>query len=173
MQRFGGVSYYYAKIIGGLASSVDASIALRRSGNEYLEILKKSLTSPVRNAGFIEDFMLGLNFPGKANLYSARNRLFPRFSASRANTEASLASIRRGNFDLFHPTYYDPYFLDALKGVPYVVTVHDCTHVLFPEFFGASDRTLHNKKLALENAARIIAISESTKRDIIRFYKIE
>ena len=41
----------------------------------------------------------------------------------------------------------------------------------FPKFFGASDRTFHDKKLVLERAARIIAISETTKREVSRFYR--
>jgi len=173
MQRFGGVSYYYARIIEGLAASVEASVSVRRSGNEYLDGLRSRLVYPVRNSGFIEDFMFGVNFPGKNRAYAARNSLFPRFDASALNSAASLEAIRRGKCDLFHPTYYDPYFLDAIQDLPYVLTVHDCTHEQYPEFFGASDRTFHDKKAVLDRAARIIAISETTKRDLSRFYGID
>jgi glycosyltransferase involved in cell wall biosynthesis len=172
MQRFGGVSYYYAKIIEGLAASVEAIVAVRRSGNEHLAGLRSHLAYPVLNSGFIEDFMFGAKFPGKNRAFAARNRLFPRFDATAVNAAASIAEIGLRTFDLFHPTYYDPYFLSALGGIPYVLTVHDCTHEQFPEFFGASDRTFHDKRAVLERASRIIAISETTKRDVSRFYGI-
>jgi glycosyltransferase involved in cell wall biosynthesis len=172
MQRFGGISYYYAKIIDGLNSTVDATIAVHSSGNEYLERLKNSLTSSVRNTGFIEDFMFGMNFPGKNRMYSLRNSLFPSFSAAVKNVKESLKALDCGGFDLFHPTYYDPYFLKNIRNIPYVITAHDCTHEQYPELFGAADRTFHNKKLVFKNATRIISISESTKKDIIKFYDI-
>ena len=33
---------------------------------------------------------------------------------------------------LFHPTYYNPSFLEHIGDHPYVITVHDMIHELFP-----------------------------------------
>jgi len=40
----------------------------------------------------------------------------------------------KNSFDIFHPTYYDPYFLNYLKGKPFVLTIYDMIHELFQNF---------------------------------------
>jgi Glycosyltransferase len=79
--------------------------------------------------------------------------------------------IYQGKYDIFHPTYYDPYFLKYLKTKPYVLTVYDMIHELFPDMF-EGDPTALQKKKVIECATKIIAISDNTKSDIIRFYDI-
>lgn len=79
--------------------------------------------------------------------------------------------IKRFNksVDVFHiPHYNAPWFLPKNS----VVTVHDLTQFIFPEFFGrikpiAAKIVLKN---ALKKAGRIIADSESTKRDLEDHY---
>ncbi len=75
------------------------------------------------------------------------------------------------DFDLFHPTYYDPYFLEKLTS-PLVMTVYDMTHEKYPNLFSGDDPTPSNKKRTLEAADRIISISHSTKKDVIEFLGI-
>lgn len=86
----------------------------------------------------------------------------------RHNREASIKKLKEQDFDLFHPTYYDPYFLDHLKGKPFVLTIFDMIHEMFPEYFRPDDKTSGHKALLAREAARIIAISASTKADIVR-----
>jgi glycosyltransferase involved in cell wall biosynthesis len=81
--------------------------------------------------------------------------------------------LKRQDFDLFHPTYYDPYFLRDLQRKPYVITVHDMIHEIFPNNFPSGDPISTWKKQVLENADGIITVSESTKSDIIRFFHID
>src|SRR5690606_29488819 len=38
------------------------------------------------------------------------------------------------DYQIFHPTYYDTYFVNHLKR-PFVITVHDMIHEKFPEYF--------------------------------------
>ena len=73
---------------------------------------------------------------------------------------------------MFHPTYYDPYFLDYVKR-PYVITVHDMIHERFPEMYPQQDRTSEFKRMSVMNADRIIAISQWTKKDIMDIYGIQ
>jgi len=68
---------------------------------------------------------------------------------------------------VFHPTYYDPYFLDLLGDIPFVLTIYDMSHELYPRLFSKFDFTGENKKKVSAKATRIIAISEHTKKDII------
>lgn len=55
-----------------------------------------------------------------------------------------------------------------------VVTIHDLIFLRYPEYYKPIDRTIYQYKFkrACQKADKIIAISESTKRDIISFFKI-
>lgn len=59
-------------------------------------------------------------------------------------------------------------------GIKSVVTVHDLIFLRYPEFYARIDRAIYTWKFrkACLNANRIIAISEMTKRDIIRYFDI-
>ena len=80
--------------------------------------------------------------------------------------------IARGEYDIFHPTYFDPYFLDYLHDKPFVLTVFDMIYELFPEFYPSSQQFLNWKSLLAKEAAKIIAISENTKKDLMELYKL-
>ena len=75
-------------------------------------------------------------------------------------------------FDIYHPTYYNLSSLKKVGEKPLVITIHDCTDELFhknrPEFV----KLLTARKAHIERANRIIAISESTKKDLLSFYNI-
>ena len=59
-------------------------------------------------------------------------------------------------------------------GIKSVVTIHDLVFKHYPNLFPVIDRKIYDWKFrySCENADKIIAISENTKKDIIRFYKI-
>jgi len=59
-------------------------------------------------------------------------------------------------------------------GIKSVVTIHDLIHERYPEQYNAIDVKIYQRKFryACDQADRVIAISEQTKRDIIEFYKI-
>ena len=80
--------------------------------------------------------------------------------------------IHWGNFDVFHPTYYNPYFQKILKKKPYVLTVHDMIQESFPDMFKGDNIAIQKKKV-IECATRIIAVSQNTKTDILKFYDID
>ncbi|TAK96912.1 glycosyltransferase family 1 protein [Patescibacteria group bacterium] len=58
------------------------------------------------------------------------------------------------------------------KGLRTVVTVHDLAYKYFPQHFPRKDLLLLNilGSAAINGADRLIAVSESTKRDILKFY---
>lgn len=66
--------------------------------------------------------------------------------------------------------------LMPLVDTPYVVTAHDLTYEIFPEFYSWRRRFWHKlmrpKKL-LKNAVSVIAVSQATKDDLVRLYKVE
>lgn len=77
----------------------------------------------------------------------------------------------RDRLDLFHATYVLPPVLPCAG----VVTVHDVSFALHPEWFPPRVRemlSLHVPR-SLRHASHVIAISEQTKRDIVELYGIE
>ncbi len=85
--------------------------------------------------------------------------------------QEALSVLSGNDFDLFHPTYYDPYFL-KISDKPFVLTVYDMIHEIYKEYFPVNDITSHNKKLLCEKANHIIAISERTKEDLISIFRV-
>lgn len=73
----------------------------------------------------------------------------------------------KGDYDVFHPTYYNPYMVGRKHGTM-AITVYDMIHEIFPELL--KDKTSENKKKIVHETDHIIAISESTKRDILKYY---
>ena len=84
------------------------------------------------------------------------------------NRLSTIPALKKSDYDIFHPTYFNPYFLNHLNNKPFVLTVYDSIHEKYPEIINVIDKTLEHKKLLLSKANLIIAISESTKNDLIQ-----
>ncbi|MEI7891233.1 MAG: glycosyltransferase family 1 protein [bacterium] len=71
---------------------------------------------------------------------------------------------------LWMPVHNIPIF--RRKSLKVVVTIHDLAFKIFPEYFPQKDLKKLNRlsDLAIKNADRIIAVSDSTKNDILKFY---
>ena len=175
-KKYGGISRYFFELIRHLDGDADFSwkLGLRYSDNAYLS------SSPLFRLDKIpslDEFCFGLNFKGKYKIYATLRRvgLIKDFHA--INREVSIRMLQEGQYDIFHPTYYHPYFYGHLGKKPFVLTVYDMTHELYlkhlPRFSADRDATIKNKKLLAKKADAIIAISENTKRDIVRLYDID
>ncbi|MBI3671389.1 glycosyltransferase family 4 protein [Candidatus Azambacteria bacterium] len=73
--------------------------------------------------------------------------------------------------------FFSPHFLSApvSKDAKKVVTFHDLSFLHYPEFFSFKKKYWHftqDPKKQAKEADRIIAISESTKSDLVNFYNI-
>lgn len=146
-QRFGGISRYFVELLSRFPDSIEFENSLLFSENVYLKESDKR-------------FSKGIEIPK----FRGRNRII-----GRLNKVKSIIDLKTKNYDLFHPTYYDPYFLKYLKK-PYVITVYDMIHEKFQEMFPANDLTKEFKKKSIINADKIIAISQNTKDDLIDIY---
>ncbi len=168
-QRFGGISRYFVELIRGLhgTAAVDVALALARSMHEDVPDLNRRLGLSVTDRGFPETFLGGARVPLRKHVRAVAKWLDRSLDARVANRKLALERLREGGFDLFHPTYYDPYFVKALRGRPYVLTVYDMTHEVWPEYFAHHDPTTRWKLDLVRGARRIIAISERTKRDVV------
>lgn len=157
-QTYGGISRYYTEIFSILnkKKNVEVVLPVYSSDNAYLKntdllVENKSLYFLYRILAFF-----------KVSTRSLR----------RKNSEKLLNQAFQDNdFDVFVPTYYDPYFLDKINRKPYVLTVYDMIHELLPQYFvNDSFKVVERKKQLMENAARIIAVSHNTKKDITKVY---
>ena len=83
----------------------------------------------------------------------------------------SARKIRQKKYDLFHPTYFDPYFLKIIKK-PFIVTIHDLIVFKFPDVLRKQQQMAEMEKI-INKAERIIAISENTKRDTVEILKVD
>ena len=172
-QKFGGISRYFYEVINALDKSdnIKIDISLKYSKNEYL---KNSNFSDKANDDphTYDKFIPGLDFKGKWNLYNLHNKIRKSINISLVNKLLSIESLKNQNFDIFHPTYYDDYFLPYLGDKPFVLTVYDMIHEIFPEYFSLSDRVSSKKRNLVKMAHKVVAISECTKRDLIRFFGV-
>jgi glycosyltransferase involved in cell wall biosynthesis len=175
-QKIGGISKYFTEIIAHFAKKNKFEVAILVSNNKHLSVHFNHLLKP-RRIITTADFFKKYNFRGKLRVYHLFKRIFPFVfnEYNRINYDYSTSKLKRNNFDIFHPTYYDPYFLDFLKNKPFVLTVHDMIHEKFIELFHedvSAQPTIENKKKLIIKASHIIAISENTKKDIIEIYGV-
>jgi len=156
IQIYGGISRYFVELMKNYESDdeIEYKLSLEYSNNYYL----KELNHLSYNT-FFENY----SFKGKYRLLNLLNIL---------NNKVSKKYISKGDYDIFHPTYYNPYFLNYLNNKPFVLTIHDMIHEIYPEVFSSKDRTREWKRLLARKAAKIIAVSENTKKDIIKFLNI-
>lgn len=79
--------------------------------------------------------------------------------------------FQKNKYDIYHPTYYH-IEKRRFKGRQ-VVTVYDMIHELYPQYFSHNDLTSIAKKHTVEKADMIIAISESTKQDLVNILGVD
>ncbi len=154
MQMFGGVSRYYFELCSRLQDLSNQEMSGRIVApihvNEYIQ--KLALTQ-------LDTFLRLKRFPGSWRFLQPFNQALSR------------SRLRSINTDLVHETFYSQQTV-APKKCPTVVTVYD---MLFEELASSSrayQSILQTKKKAIERADRVICISESTKRELIKFLAI-
>ncbi|AJI47693.1 glycosyltransferase family 4 protein [Francisella philomiragia] len=153
-QKYGGISRYFYELIREFhqQKNIDFDVSLFLSNNYYI--------SDKEYADYI-NFLPNTKFKGKWRIYNTFNKI------------KTINLLKKNEFDVFHPTYYDPYFLKYIGNKPYVLTIHDMIHEKFSDMFSLNDTVRRNKKLLVEKAIKIIAISENTKKDLIDLLKVD
>lgn len=158
LQEYGGISrYFYELIVRGMKdSNVDVAMGLTYSNNSLLH----------------DTHFPGLKHFFPRHQFKGRGRLL-----TLLNTMKSKQTVQRGDYDLLHPTYYDPYFLQKLpQGKKLVVTFHDMIHEKFGHEYKeltGSNAIFEQKKQLLERADKIISVSQLTKNDIMDIFQVD
>jgi len=159
MQTYGGISRYYTEVFSRLKKNKRLSITLPIDSSNNVYIANSGLL--LKEKKIVTSLIKTLNALGVSTRSLSRK-------ISKKQTEEPLRSTK---FDLFIPTYYDPYFLDIIGNKPFVLTVYDMIHELFPQYFIDDPMKVSvNKKKLIEKATKIIAVSNNTKKDIIKIY---
>src|SRR4029453_10217606 len=105
----------------------------------------------------------GPNFravPDRSGQYSVREQI------------ALPLELRREQADLFHAPHY---VLPPLTPCRAVVTIHDCIHLRFPQYLPSRLGYAYARAslwTATHRAARVITVSEASKRDILRYFRV-
>jgi glycosyltransferase involved in cell wall biosynthesis len=165
LQRYGGISRYFAELV---KRNQQATVSIKYSVNSYLLEDPRYRGALVDRDAELDRFMGGLRFRGKRRVQRYYECLIGKKPLN--NVDISVKALDQGDFDLFHPTYYDRYFLDHIGSKPFIVTIHDMIHEKYPEMFALGDPTVEAKKAIAERAELVIAISENTKKDIVDIY---
>ncbi|MDQ3212185.1 MAG: glycosyltransferase family 4 protein [Acidobacteriota bacterium] len=106
---------------------------------------------------------LGENFravPESAPAYSIREQLrIP-------------MDLRREGIDLFHAPHY---VLPPLTPCRSIVTIHDCIHLRFPQYLPNRLAYAYARSslwVATHRSNRVLTVSEASKRDILRYFRV-
>jgi glycosyltransferase involved in cell wall biosynthesis len=74
--------------------------------------------------------------------------------------------------DLYHSPHY---VLPLLVPCPSVVTIHDCIHLIYPQYLPNRLAPYYARLFmwwAAHRSSRVMTVSEASKRDILRFFRI-
>jgi glycosyltransferase involved in cell wall biosynthesis len=150
MQAHGGVSRIFAEIARHFPKEdLDLTVFGGAHVNEYLQVLQREKAANT----------VGVRIPhriGKQRLLMPCDKiLLSLFCAAHRP-------------DLIHYTYFHR-TQPRRRSVREIMTVHDMTYELFPEYFHPDDPTPGRKRQMAEEVDGIICISENTKKDLLRF----
>jgi glycosyltransferase involved in cell wall biosynthesis len=153
----GGISRYFIEVLSRLDKDSETEVLLRcrHSYNTYIQGSRWLTNKPL---------LKKIHFKGKLSALKIINQQINRPYSNRL--------LLKRAADIFHPTYYDPYFLKYLDNTPLVLTVYDLTNEKFNDHSPLTEKVLGWKKQLIERANHIIAISDNTRKDVIEYYGV-
>lgn len=153
-QKFGGITKYFVELIKNISPENQVNLALLFSDNHYL--------NENRNLFKIANLLPQREFRGRATMKK---------HLANVNNMYSQYRIYSNNFDVFHPTFYNDYYLSKIKR-PYIITVHDLIEFKYKDTYFKESINRPPMEKVIKNANRIISISENTKKDLLKTFDI-
>ena len=149
-QRFGGVSRYFCELVKRLASKeIELEIRVYISRNIYV--------SSVRD--------LWVRIP------AFKVRGLPRLEQFVGDVLLAFSLLFDRQIDIYHATHYSCFMFKLLpKKTKTITTVYDMNEWVIPDFYPENSRRRIKQSIIMEKADALIAISENTRNDIIRFF---
>jgi len=155
MQKYGGISRYFYKLIQtiGRYDSVEIFLylGLHQSGFDWKSqrsLCKKSISIHVSQRIASTKYITALNYLG-FNIFQAMNR----------------------HADILHLTYYPHKIFRNIK-TKLVVTLYDLIQEIHYQHY-TNDVSIERKRKTLYEADLILCISESTRNDLLNYYKVD
>ena len=169
MQTHGGVSRCFAELCSHMPKTIKVKIGVKRSKNEYL------LNQGYKYWGSdYNQFLSNYPFKHAGFPFLLYERIVSHYCQYRSKVNLNYCKklLDSGKYDVFHPTFYDDWFLNHLGKIPFVLTIHDMIPELFPKYFGSNTKQIIMKRKLAPLASKIIAVSENTKKDIVNILNI-
>lgn len=170
MQRYGGISRCFIELYKHFPEEIQAEFALRECNNAYIR--EENLAADINTD--LERWILPFIWKYKETMFNTYQQLkgynrYVYWDKTKYNQIESIRLLNKGDFDIFHPTFFDDYFVQFLNGKPFVLTIHDMIPELYPQYFDSEkDGQIIGKRKLAPLASAIIAVSEKTKEDVIR-----
>lgn len=147
-QRYGGVSRYFAELIArGTAHGISPRVFAPLHVNQHLDEI-----APLAGGQIL-----------KLNLFSG-------LLARRVDEQVAPRRMAHWQPAVVHETWL-PRRPSVIPGAATVVTIHDMIHELY-DLAARGDPTASLKTEAIQRAHRVICVSESTRRDLLRLHPL-
>lgn len=149
-QKYGGVSKYTYNLYSRLLkrNNIKVNIPILFSRNYYF----KDAIKPLKNYRILDVKII-------------------RWTVKIINAINTVMYYLVSKIDIYHPSFYGIYLFPFIgKKAKVVVTIHDMIHEIYKDDIYSAKRTIFRKKVMIEKADVIIAVSGNTKKDIMRFY---
>lgn len=150
-QAYGGTSRYFVRLAQDL-----------KKLNENINVV-----APVYTNNYLKELPCNIVHGFKVTHFPPKTGRIIR-SINNVVTSAYLNNLK---LDIFHETYYSKAAI-AQNAKIRILTVYDMIHEKFGNYFSANDQTSKVKKLAVQRADHIIAISNSTKNDLCKLFNV-
>ncbi len=145
-QRYGGISRYFTNLIR-YADEGETEVPCYHPKNYYYN---------KQTGGFDHKY--------ESMIFEEINNSISKFLTKRR--------LKKGDIQIFHPTYNDLYFLKMLEKEKIVITVHDLAIERYPERFANAQNFIERQKKLIEVSDHIIAVSNNTKNEIVDYYHV-
>lgn len=167
LQTHGGVTRCFAEIARHLSPDCTAEFAVVESDNVYLT--EYGLVPDVKPLHMSRStFLGGVDRKWKEIAFNALNYVPGARTPKTLNRRYAISRLKSGDFDVFHPTFFDNYFVPYLDGRPYVLTIHDMISDVMPKDRMRSDKQIDDRNRLVAGAAHIVVVSENTRKDVSR-----
>ena len=156
---YGGVPRYVCEVWKELQEEIKIDLSVLYTDNIYIKEF------PFFKA---HQLITKNKFKGKARLENFMNLVYSSYK------------IMSNNYDIFHATYNNTfafgfsnssYFKHIKK--PFLVTIHDMIYENSPEYAAVYAKDIESKKKLIYNSNHIIAVSENTKKEILKLYPVD
>ncbi len=153
LQNYGGITTYFVGLLNDFnLLKLNFKLSVLVSSNQFVNLFKKQIYFR------FSDWTV---------------RRLMKYIYFTINSLYTLFILKTNKINIYHATYFEDFYLKFIKNISLVITIYDCSY----EELGSSEkwfkRVIEKRKKVIKRADAIIAISESVKQDILKYYNID